>query len=148
MTLQATATLTIPLGPKKTAIEKYSKESLEAILFAQKNLGPHFSPPVSFEQEGWHTQALYRLWRTEYNNCNEPSESSKPEPILLASCVVGAVTWEIKTLVRHAQPEEPDPAAAHLTGYLFHLLHTLMCCTGSTQPTLLAICGLQGRFPC
>ncbi|KAL4007301.1 hypothetical protein ACER0C_001153 [Sarotherodon galilaeus] len=32
-----------------------------------------------------------------------------PEPFLPATCVVGAITWEIEALVREAQDTDPDP---------------------------------------
>ncbi|XP_025767086.1 uncharacterized protein LOC100708394 isoform X1 [Oreochromis niloticus] len=36
-------------------------------------------------------------------------EDSDPEPILPASCVFGAVTWEIESQIREAQDTEPNP---------------------------------------
>ncbi|KAJ8333220.1 hypothetical protein SKAU_G00421160 [Synaphobranchus kaupii] len=38
-----------------------------------------------------------------------PSSPADPEPILPASCVVAAVSWEIEEIVRAAQTSQPDP---------------------------------------
>jgi len=44
--------------------------------------------------------------------------SSEPEPILPSACFIAAVTWEIESLVRHAQLHHPDPGNGP-TGSLF-----------------------------
>ncbi|KAJ8374999.1 hypothetical protein SKAU_G00055790 [Synaphobranchus kaupii] len=38
-----------------------------------------------------------------------PSSPADPEPILPASCVVAAVSWEIEGIVKAAQTSQPDP---------------------------------------
>lgn len=41
---------------------------------------------------------------------SDSEETSNPESVLPASCLVAAVRWEIESLVRTAQETEPGPA--------------------------------------
>ncbi|KAL3969834.1 glutaminyl-tRNA synthetase [Sarotherodon galilaeus] len=38
-----------------------------------------------------------------------PEERRDPEPILPATCAIGAITWDIESAIREAQRAEPDP---------------------------------------
>ncbi|XP_025758296.1 uncharacterized protein LOC112843578 [Oreochromis niloticus] len=75
-----------------------SRQARWALFFSRFNFSITYRPG----SRNVKPDALSRLF-TNTEECTDP------EPILPAACVIGAVTWEIKTLVRQAQDTDPDP---------------------------------------
>lgn len=65
-----------------------------------------------------------------------PEENTTEETILLSSFVIGAARWEVEKVVQQAERTHAPPLTARRDCCLFHLLFTLVFCSGDMTLTL------------